>query len=267
MFLLKDVKVSAALCGTLFVLAACSSASFPEITEEDSSAISSEESGKILKEGKSLVGDDKNIAYDDENSVDPVTPAKTKPVIVADSENLDEEETLVDEDDEDVDFFGVPFDEDPNANPAPKASKTEAAKPVEKPASQAAAPVPAQPVVPSVTYLADTFYFDNGSSALPSGSNGKIRAIVREAKKNNAFVRVMGFASSRTRNTDMASHKMANFKVSLARAEAVAAALRRAGMPANKILVEAMSDNRPAYLEVMPEGERLNRRTEVYISY
>lgn len=255
MFLLKDVKVSAALCGTLFVLAACSSASFPEITEEDSSAISSEESGKILKEGKSLVGDDKNIAYDDENSVDPVTPAKTKPVIVADSENLDEEETLVDEDDEDVDFFGVPFDEDPNA------------KPVEKPASQAAAPVPAQPVVPSVTYLADTFYFDNGSSALPSGSNGKIRAIVREAKKNNAFVRVMGFASSRTRNTDMASHKMANFKVSLARAEAVAAALRRAGMPANKILVEAMSDNRPAYLEVMPEGERLNRRTEVYISY
>lgn len=78
---------------------------------------------------------------------------------------------------------------------------------------------------------------------------------------------VMGFASSRTRNTDMASHKMANFKVSLARAEAVAAALRRAGMPANKILVEAMSDNRPAYLEVMPEGERLNRRTEVYISY
>ena len=249
MFLLKDVKVSAALCGTLFVLAACSSASFPEITEEDSSAISSEESGKILKEGKSLVGDDKNIAYDDENSVDPVTPAKTKPVIVADSENLDEEETLVDEDDEDVDFFGVPFDEDPNAKPAPKASKT------------------AQPVVPSVTYLADTFYFDNGSSALPSGSNGKIRAIVREAKKNNAFVRVMGFASSRTRNTDMASHKMANFKVSLARAEAVAAALRRAGMPANKILVEAMSDNRPAYLEVMPEGERLNRRTEVYISY
>ena len=188
---------------------------------------------------------------------------------MADSENLDEEETLVDEDDEDedVDFFGVPFDEDPNAKPAPKASKTAEAKPVEKPASQAAAPVPAQPVVPSVTYLADTFYFDNGSSALPSGSNGKIRAIVREAKKNNAFVRVMGFASSRTRNTDMASHKMANFKVSLARAEAVAAALRRAGMPANKILVEAMSDNRPAYLEVMPEGERLNRRTEVYISY
>ena len=173
----------------------------------------------------------------------------------------------MDEDDEDVDFFGVPFDEDPNAKPAPKASKMAAAKPVEKPASQAAAPVPAQPVVPSVTYLADTFYFDNGSSALPSGSNGKIRAIVREAKKNNAFVRVMGFASSRTRNTDMASHKMANFKVSLARAEAVAAALRRAGMPANKILVEAMSDNRPAYLEVMPEGERLNRRTEVYISY
>ena len=102
---------------------------------------------------------------------------------------------------------------------------------------------------------------------MPAGSNSKIRQIVKEAKKNNAYVRVMGYASSRTRNTDMASHKMANFKVSQARAEAVAAALRRAGMPSNKILVEAMSDNRPAYLEVMPEGERLNRRAEVYISY
>ena len=46
MFLLKDVKVSAALCGTLFVLAACSSASFPEITEEDSSAIARKKAEK-----------------------------------------------------------------------------------------------------------------------------------------------------------------------------------------------------------------------------
>ena len=34
-----------------------------------------------------------------------------------------------------------------------------------------------------------------------------------------------------------------------------------------KAVIEAMSDSAPAYLEVMPEGERLNRRVEVFISY
>lgn len=267
MFLLKDIKVSASLCGALFLLAACSSASFPEI-EENTYDVSSAEGG-VLKENSGLLSDNKNVAYDDEETVDTITPAKTTPIIIADSEDLDKEETLLG--DEDVDFFGVPFDEDPDTS-AKTAKTAKAIKPaaVSKPVKrkEAAAKLEAnQPALPSVTYLAETFYFNNGSSALENGVNTKIRQIVREAKRNNAFIRVMGYSSSRTRNTDLASHKMANFKISLARAEAVAAALRRAGMPAGKILVEAMSDNRPAYLEVMPEGERLNRRAEVYISY
>lgn len=120
---------------------------------------------------------------------------------------------------------------------------------------------------PSVSYRLDTFYFADGSSVLDSEYNGNIRKIVKEAKANNATVTVYGYASSRTRNTDVVSHKMANFRVSLARAESVAAALRRAGLPASRITVEALSDTAPAYLEVMPEGERLNRRAEIYISY
>ena len=78
---------------------------------------------------------------------------------------------------------------------------------------------------------------------------------------------VLGYSSSRTNDTDYVSHKIANFKVSLARAEAVADALIKAGVPDEKVLLEALSDSRPAYLEVMPEGERLNRRVEVYIGY
>ncbi len=66
---------------------------------------------------------------------------------------------------------------------------------------------------------------------------------------------------------DAATHKLANFKVSSERAQNVAAALKKAGVPASKIVVEALSDTAPAYQEVMPEGERLNRRAEVYISY
>lgn len=129
---------------------------------------------------------------------------------------------------------------------------------------------PAQPEkdeVPSITYRLDTFYFNNGSSNLDEEERARIRNIVKIAKKNDAKIRVLGYASSRTRNTDIATHKLMNFRVSQARADAVAKALVRAGLPASDITVEALSDSNPAYLEVMPEGERLNRRAEVYISY
>lgn len=129
---------------------------------------------------------------------------------------------------------------------------------------------PAQPEkdkTPSITYRLDTFYFNNGSSNLDDEERARIRNIVKIAKKNDAKIRVLGYASSRTRNTDIATHKLMNFRVSQARADAVAKALVRAGLPASDITVEALSDSNPAYLEVMPEGERLNRRAEVYISY
>ena len=127
--------------------------------------------------------------------------------------------------------------------------------------------LPEKAFVPSVTYQLDTFYFENGSSFLDADYRERIRKIVRAAKKDNAHVRVVGHASSRTNDTDIVSHKLANFMVSQKRAEAVAEELRRAGMPAELISVEALSDSAPAYLEVMPEGERLNRRVEVFLSY
>lgn len=246
MFSHKNIVTSALVIGSIFLMSSCKSASFPEITDEY--AETSEDG--YLKESSGFASDSKNIAYEGETS-EKITPAKTKPVIVSDSQDLDKEETVLSENAEDM------------ALPEPKKPQTAHLEE----ASETSQQIQELPQLPSVTYLVETFYFDNGSSYLPSGSTSKIRQIVKEAKKNNAYVRVMGYASSRTRNTDMASHKMANFKVSQARAEAVAAALKRAGMPSNKILVEAMSDNRPAYLEVMPEGERLNRRAEVYISY
>lgn len=246
MFSHKNIITSTFVISAILLMSACKSASFPEITDEYAS-----EDG-YLKESSGFASDNKNVAYEGET----ITPAKTKPVIVSDSEDLDKEETIISENAEDMSIPEAETKEQPQKTQ--KVAQLQETEQVD---------LPQTPQVPSVTYLVETFYFDNGSSYMPAGSNSKIRQIVKEAKKNNAFVRVMGYASSRTRNTDMASHKMANFKVSQARAEAVAAALKRAGMPSNKILVEAMSDNRPAYLEVMPEGERLNRRAEVYISY
>lgn len=120
---------------------------------------------------------------------------------------------------------------------------------------------------PSVYYLAETVYFNNGGSAVDSKYFSSLRKVVKEAKSHKGKIIVQGFASSRTRNTDMMTHKMANLKVSIARAENVANQLARYGMPRSKIITEGLSDSRPAYQEVMPEGERLNRRAEIYISY
>lgn len=122
-------------------------------------------------------------------------------------------------------------------------------------------------VEPSVTYQIDTFYFDNGSSSIKNEDKAKVKKIAKLAKDKKATLYVLGYSSSRTNDTDYVTHKMANFKVSLARAEAVADALIKAGVPDDKVLLEALSDSRPAFLEVMPEGERLNRRVEVYIGY
>jgi outer membrane protein OmpA-like peptidoglycan-associated protein len=120
---------------------------------------------------------------------------------------------------------------------------------------------------PTMHYLAETIYFDNGSATVSSSYQSALRKIARLAKENKATVTVYGFASSRTRDTDPASHKLANFKVSLQRAENTAKALRRAGVPSQRILTQALSDSSPMYQEVMPEGERLNRRAEIYLTY
>lgn len=120
---------------------------------------------------------------------------------------------------------------------------------------------------PSVFYLAETILFDNGSSTVSRIYFKTLQNIVKEAKAHKAKIVVQGFASSRTRNTDIITHKTTNLKVSVSRAENVAKVLQRYGMPKSSIITEGLSDSRPLYKEVMPEGERLNRRAEIYISY
>lgn len=229
------------VCGltAILMLSACASAVFPDFDDnEDDVEVS--EGGRVVqnlpKEESSLKADTKNAAYEgeedaDKNDSEPaekVEAAETKPI---EAKELDEQS--VDE---------------------PVAEEKVAMEQVED-------------STPNLSYRVETIYFDNGSSAVDSKYNANLRNVVKMAKEHNAEVMVYGYASSRTRNTDPATHKLANFKVSMERAQNVADALKRAGVPANKISVQALSDSAPAYLEVMPEGERLNRRAEIYISY
>lgn len=251
MFLLKKVSVLCGICSAVLLLNACANAVFPEIEDEEEITVG--EGGRVVrtlpKEGNSLKADEANRAYEGEEESE--TPAN------------DSVEQIIEKDESVAAVETKPVLSEEKTAPKQESDKTAKAPEV----SVSDMSILTESSAPSVSYRLDTFYFADGSSVLDSEYNGNIRKIVKEAKANNATVTVYGYASSRTRNTDVVSHKMANFRVSLARAESVAAALRRAGLPASRITVEALSDTASAYLEVMPEGERLNRRAEVYISY
>lgn len=183
----------------------------------------------------------------DVETVSYVVPSKRTPVVI-----------------DDMDLINMDSTDSKSENIQPK-TKTVTVLPVKK--EQKTVKKVQKATAPSIYYLAETILFNNGDSAVDSSYNNSLRKIVKEAKTQNAKIIVQGFASSRTKNTDIISHKMANLKVSVARAESVAKVLQKYGMPKSQIITEGLSDSRPRYKEVMPEGERLNRRAEIYISY
>jgi outer membrane protein OmpA-like peptidoglycan-associated protein len=64
---------------------------------------------------------------------------------------------------------------------------------------------------------------------------------------------------------DRVSHELANFRISDERARAVAEELVRLGVDPTAIIVEAVSDQQPAFVEAMPAGEAGNRRAEILL--
>lgn len=117
------------------------------------------------------------------------------------------------------------------------------------------------------SYQVATIVFGNGSAHVKSRARKVLRQVVSQQRKVGGTIRVVGHASSRTRALDIVRHKMVNFKVSVARADAVAKELMRLGVKANSLYVGAVSDSQPKYMEYMPTGEAGNRRTEIYIDF
>jgi outer membrane protein OmpA-like peptidoglycan-associated protein len=245
-----------------FFLNSCSSVVFPDIVDEDKvvSQQARTEQQRTIERGSSLPSDEANAAFEgDEKRNVPVykgLPQKTE----TNDEELNEALETGDPEVEKADGVAALYVPGGDNVIITEARYSEPEEPRR--------PGPADPdFAPSMTYRVATLYFDTGQSAVPSEYRQTLRNIAKQAKEKNARVYVYGFASSRTRNMDIASHKLALFNISLKRAQSVAAELRRAGVSSDVIFVEALSDTVPAYLEVMPEGERLNRRAEVFIAY
>ena len=112
-----------------------------------------------------------------------------------------------------------------------------------------------------------TVQFGHDSARIPRAGRTKVRGIVEQYKARGGVIRVVGHASSKTRNMPVAEHNLANFKVSLDRAQAVANELIRLGVPPEAVFVEARGAADPAFFESMPAGEAGNRRVEIFLDF
>lgn len=110
-----------------------------------------------------------------------------------------------------------------------------------------------------------TILFSNGSASMSDADVAILRQVSALLKDKGGRLRVVGHASSRTRNMDLVAHKMTNFQLSADRADRVAKALIQIGVAPELISIVARSDADPVYYEVMPSGEAGNRRTEIYL--
>jgi len=110
-------------------------------------------------------------------------------------------------------------------------------------------------------------YFPGDSTGLPAAARAQVRDAVAafQASGGSASIKVVGHASSRTPNMPVERHLEVIFQKSQARADAVAQALIRAGVPADRVQIEAVGDSQPVYYESMPKGEAGNRRAEIFV--
>ena len=114
---------------------------------------------------------------------------------------------------------------------------------------------------------AEIIYFPGDGVALPAAARKQISQAVAAFKANGGTgtVKVVGHSSSRTGNMSVERHLEVIFQKSQQRANAVAQALIKAGIPAGKVMVEAVGDSQPIYYESMPRGEQGNRRAEIFL--
>ena len=110
-------------------------------------------------------------------------------------------------------------------------------------------------------------YFPGDSTALPAAARAQVRDALAafQAGGGAGSVKVVGHSSSRTANMPVERHLEVIFQKSQARANAVAQALIKAGVPADRVQIEAVGDSQPVYYESMPKGEDGNRRAEIFV--
>ena len=107
--------------------------------------------------------------------------------------------------------------------------------------------------------------FTHGSSLLDDAELNKIREIAQQFQQTGGQIRIVGHASSRTKDMSISNHLMANFKISIDRAKIVADEFMKFGIPPSSLIIIGMGDFQPVLNEAMPAGEAENRRVEIFL--
>ncbi len=132
-----------------------------------------------------------------------------------------------------------------------------------------AAPTIAAPAIaalpPVGTQLVAVIYFGHSSSRLDGKDRTVLRDVVALRRQRGGTIRVVGHASAHTGVTDQITHDLANFEMSLKRANSVAAELIALGAARDQVRAEARSDKQPIYHEFMSTGQAGNRRVEIFL--
>ncbi len=108
-------------------------------------------------------------------------------------------------------------------------------------------------------------FFPHDTTILSAEARAQVRAAVQayQTTGGQGFIRVVGQSSSGASSMTAQRRLIWNFERSQARAKAVAQELIHEGVPANKVLVEAVGDQQPA--DSGSQGEEGNRRAEIFL--
>ncbi|MDY0874474.1 OmpA family protein [Dongia rigui] len=138
-------------------------------------------------------------------------------------------------------------------------------QPYAQPGYQSYAPA-AVPPLPAAGQPVGVVFFNNGSAKLGRDDQRVVKQIAEMHRYYGGVVRIVGHASQRTGNMNPYAQDQVNYAVSMKRANAIARALTRRGVPAGLIQVAAAGSANPVAVETMPVGEANNRRVEIYLS-
>ena len=154
----------------------------------------------------------------------------------------------------------------PVVKPLPKIKETSVATTSSKPFSKKLEIREVEPER-NITFLSTIIYHSNTKADISARDLKALKNVAKFVREKDAVVRVVGNSSSRSKDMKEIQNKIANFDLSLLRAQKVADALVKEGVPREKIFINAVGDTEKIVEENMPINEAINRRTEIYINY
>ncbi len=153
--------------------------------------------------------------------------------------------------------------------PAPRQNVEAVKSDVEASKSQEKRKLEVKDVEPvrDITFLSTVVYHSNTKADISAKDMKALKNVAKLAREKNAIVRVVGNASSRSKDMKEIQNKIENFDLSLLRAQKVSEALIKFGVPKDKVFIIAAADTEKVVEENMPINEAINRRTEIYLNY